>query len=199
MCPAPVRGSQEFPKPTPDDAVALAVSLFETCERVDMAHIADRLGVGRSTLYRWVGDRERLMDEVIHTTTQALLKSMRRRVRGKGLDRTISAVRAYLEATTQYEPLRSLAQREPRLALQVIMSPDGVFASHTREMLRHQLAKDLPEVTISDGVLETLTSTNLALVWASIAGGYDPGIPKALEIVRIVVTAHAHRPPARGM
>ena len=95
-----------------------------------MAQIATRLGVGRSTLYRWVGDRDALMDQVIDATTTKLSKSVSRRIRGKGLDRVASAVRVYLEATTRYEPLRSLAQREPQVALHVFMNPDGVFAAH---------------------------------------------------------------------
>lgn len=195
MSPAPVRGSLEFPKPTADDAVALAVDLFESGERVDMAHIAQRLGVGRSTLYRWVGDREELMDRVILQTSRKLSASIRRRVRGRGLDRIVCAVRLYLDATTQYEPLRSLAEREPRLALQVIMSPDGVFAAHTRELLRKQLDLDLPELAVSEQVLEVITSTNLALVWASIAGGYDPGISTAIEVLRTVLLAQMNGEP----
>lgn len=155
-----------------------------------MAQIADRLGVGRSTLYRWVGDREALMDRVIDETTIKLARSVQRRVRGQGLERTMSAVRVYLEATTKYEPLRSLAEREPHLALHVVMNPDGVFARNTREGLRAQIQRDLPDIEVPDDVIDVINSTNLALVWAAIAGGYDPQIHQAVEIVRTVIGAH---------
>jgi AcrR family transcriptional regulator len=155
-----------------------------------MAQIADRLGVGRSTLYRWVGDREALMDRVIDQTTITIARSVQGKVRGKGLERTISAVTVYLNATTKYEPLRSLAQREPQLALHVFMNPDGVFARNTREGLREQLRRDIPDLEIPDDVIEVLNMTHLALVWASIAGGYEPHIERALSILRTVVTSH---------
>ncbi len=190
MCPAPVRGNAEFPKPTSQDAIDVAIATFEAGQRVDMAQIAERLGVGRSTLYRWVGDREALMDRVIDETTIKLAKSVQRRVRGKGLDRTASAVRVYLEATTNYEPLRSLAEREPHLALHVIMNPDGVFARNTRDGLRTQLRNDLPDLDLSEDVIRVINATNLALVWAAIAGGYKPQIDQAVEILRTVVGAH---------
>jgi AcrR family transcriptional regulator len=190
MCPAPVRGNAEFPKPTAQDAIDVAIATFEAGERVDMAQIAQRLGVGRSTLYRWVGDREALMDRVIDATTLKLAASVQRRVRGKGLDRVCSAVRVYLEATTRYEPLRSLAEREPALALHVVMNPDGVFATNTREGLRAQLQRDLPDVSVPDDVIEVLNATNLAVVWASIAGGYDPHIERPLAVLRTVIGAH---------
>jgi AcrR family transcriptional regulator len=190
MCPAPVRGNAEFPRPTSQDAINVAIATFEAGQRVDMAQIADRLGVGRSTLYRWVGDREALMDRVLDETTIKLARSVQRRVRGQGLERTLSAVRVYLEATTKYEPLRSLAEREPHLALHVVMNPDGVFARNTREGLSAQIQRDLPDVDVPDEVIDVINSTNLALVWAAIAGGYDPQIHKAVEIVRTVIGAH---------
>lgn len=190
MCPAPVRGNAEFPKPTAQDAIDVAIATFEAGQRVDMAQIAERLGVGRSTLYRWVGDREALMDRVIDETTIKIAKSVQRRVRGKGLDRTVSAVKVYLKATTEYEPLRSLAEREPHLALHVFMNPDGVFARNTRDGLRRQLQTDLPDVAVPDDVIEALNATNLALVWASIAGGYEPHIERAISVLRTVVSAH---------
>lgn len=190
MCPAPVRGNAEFPKPTAQDAIDVAIATFEAGERVDMAQIADRLGVGRSTLYRWVGDREALMDLIIDATTIKLAKSAQRRVRGKGLDRTLSAVKVYLKVTTSYEPLLSLAEREPNLALHVIMNPDGVFARNTRDGLRAQLSRDLPDAEIPDDVVEVLNATNLALVWASIAGGYEPRIDRVIAVMRTVVSAY---------
>jgi AcrR family transcriptional regulator len=170
--------------------VSVAIATFEAGERVDMAQIAERLGVGRSTLYRWVGDREALMDRVIDATTIKLATSVQRRVRGKGLDRTASAVRVYLSATTKYEPLRSLAEREPHLALHVFMNPEGVFATNTLQGLKRQLRDDLPDLDIPDDVVEVLNVTHLALVWASIAGGYEPQTERAVAILRTVVGAH---------
>lgn len=192
MNPAPVRGNTEYPSPTPDDAVALAITTFEDCERVDMARIAQDLGVGRSTLYRWVGGREALMDRVMDHASLTLAQSSRRRVRGKGLDRVVSAVRVYLEATTNYEPLRSLAHREPRLALQVVLNPDGVFAANTRAGLKFQIDKDLPGVSVSEETLDVINYTNLAMVWAAIAGGFHPRIDRAMTIVRTLIDAEAN-------
>lgn len=190
MCPAPVRGNKEFPSPTADDAIAVAVEVFEAGDRIDMAQIADRIGVGRSTLYRWVGDRDALIERVMDEASVKLAVASRRRIRGQGLDRVASAVRVYLEATASYEPLRQLASREPRVALHVIMNPDGRFASSTLSGLRVRLATDLPDVELPDDVLEVINSTNLAVVWASIAGGFDPGIERAVQLLRLVVSAH---------
>ena len=53
-------------------------------ERVDMRAIAADLGVGRATLYRWFGSRERLLGEVIARETEGYFAHVRTRVRGRG-------------------------------------------------------------------------------------------------------------------
>lgn len=131
------------------------------------------------------------MDHVMDHASRSLAKASRRRVRGKGLDRVASAVRSYLEATTSYQPLRSLAQREPRLALHVVLNPDGVFAANTRTGLKSQIHKDLPGVSVSETTLDVINYTNLAVVWAGIAGGFDPRIDRAVTIVRTLIGAEA--------
>jgi AcrR family transcriptional regulator len=184
-----VKGNAEFPRPTPEDVIRLAIDTFEAGERVDMAALSQRLGVGRSTLYRWVGDREALMDRVIEATTIKLAMAVQDRFTGTGLEYTLSAVREYLLATTAYEPLRSLAQREPNLALQVFFNPDGAFAASTLSGLRQRLDTDLPDLVVSDETLRVINATSLAMAWASIAGGYEPKIDEAVNVIRIVLEA----------
>jgi AcrR family transcriptional regulator len=189
MCPAPVKGNAEFARPTPEDVIRVAIDTFEAGERVDMAAMSQRLGVGRSTLYRWVGDREALMDRVIEATTIKLATAVQERFTGTGLQYTLSAVREYLLATTAYEPLRSLAQREPNLALHIFFNPDGAFAASTLSGLRQRLDADLPDVVISDETLMVINATSLAMAWASIAGGYEPQIDEAVNVIRTVLEA----------
>lgn len=155
-----------------------------------MAEIANRLGVGRSTLYRWVGDRDALMDQVVDYTTQRIAKSVNRRLRGKGLDRVASYLRAYLDAMTRSEPLQSLVEREPYLALQVFMDPDGVLATHLRAGLRQQLDENVP-YGVDDTMVAVLSEMGRALVWAGLAGGYEPRVDDVVLVLRTVVTAHA--------
>lgn len=189
MCPAPVRGNAQYPAPTAQDALDVAMAAFENDSRIDMAQIAVRLGVGRSTLYRWVGDREALVDQVLTAATERLARSAKRRVRGHGLDRVVSAVRAQLEGMTRYEPLRRLAGREPQLVVQVFLDADSACATSIRERLRHQLREDLPEVVVPDDVIDVLSATNLSVVWASLVTGQDARIDPCLAILRIVVGA----------
>jgi len=52
-------------KVTAMDAFKLARSKWLAGERLDVGRIAQELGVGRATVFRWVGTRENLYGEVI--------------------------------------------------------------------------------------------------------------------------------------
>jgi hypothetical protein len=54
-----------FRKPTPQDAFELGRATFVANERVDMQALTARLGVARTTLHRWVGTRESLLDRIL--------------------------------------------------------------------------------------------------------------------------------------
>ena len=50
-------------------------------ERVDLTIVARDLGLGRATIYRWFGSRERLVAEVIADDSDVLISRHRREVR----------------------------------------------------------------------------------------------------------------------
>ncbi len=54
----------DFRRPTREDAINLARARFISGERVEMQVLAAELDIGRTTLYRWVGEREQLLEEV---------------------------------------------------------------------------------------------------------------------------------------
>ncbi len=66
-------GESEDRRPTALDAFALARADFMAGRRIDLQSIAARLGVNRVTLYRWVGNREQLLVEVIWWLTERTL------------------------------------------------------------------------------------------------------------------------------
>ena len=51
-------------------AVDAATRLYLACEALDMSALANSLGVGRATLYRWVGNREDLLGTVLAEATE---------------------------------------------------------------------------------------------------------------------------------
>src|SRR5689334_5844433 len=73
-----------FRKPTPQDAVDLARAAFVANERVDMQALTARLGVARTTLHRWVGTRESLLDRILGDLAGEFWDLARAEAQGEG-------------------------------------------------------------------------------------------------------------------
>jgi AcrR family transcriptional regulator len=61
------------PVAIPDPIFAAAVDTFVAGQRLDMRSLARRVGVARATLYRRVGNREQLLDQVLWWRARRLL------------------------------------------------------------------------------------------------------------------------------
>ena len=75
----PARAAEPiFRRPTAEDALALARDQFLAGERVEMGALAEQLGINRTTLYRWVGEREQLMGTLFSALIDEWLAAMSR-------------------------------------------------------------------------------------------------------------------------
>ena len=61
------------PATIPGPIFAAAVDTFVAGQRLDMRSLARRVGVARATLYRRVGNREQLLDQVLWWRARLLL------------------------------------------------------------------------------------------------------------------------------
>ena len=61
--------------------------MFRAGGRIDMVALAGELGVARATLYRWTGDRDRLLADLCMSELEAIIDHLDRTTRGAGADR----------------------------------------------------------------------------------------------------------------
>jgi AcrR family transcriptional regulator len=191
-----VESLPEFRRPTAEDVLPVALWLFERGERVDMNTVATRLGVGRTTLYRWAGDREQLIDRVILASIGGLWQRARAQAKGDGLELVLDAIARFVMTTATYDPLVQLAQREPEVVLRLLLDRDGlatraIAAGFAREIEEHT------SLEVPDEVCGVLALAGNALVWANVAAGREPDIDAIITLVRTVLTAHGSTAAAR--
>ena len=159
--------------------------LFVRGQRVDMQTLAAALGVGRTTLYRWVGDRERLIAEVLGALTDQTWELAAAPATGEGLERVLDTIRRFMQVTADFPPLRHFAEREPALALRILLSQDGVVADRLRAGARRTLEENLPNAGhISPETVDILVQVGTALEWTPIAIGEEPEIQRAIVLMR---------------
>jgi AcrR family transcriptional regulator len=71
---------------TPADAFIRAREIVQAGKRLDMLALAAELGIARATLYRWTGDREQLLSDILWTNIHALFEHVVRTTRARGAD-----------------------------------------------------------------------------------------------------------------
>ena len=93
--------------------------------RVDVQAIAAKLGLGRTTIYRWFGSREELIGEVLVRVTEPLLAEARAGARGRGAERILDTFDRFNHALVEAPALRTFVERERDAAVRIITSGAG--------------------------------------------------------------------------
>jgi len=177
-------------RPRREHAIEFALRTFAAGERVDMQTLAAQLGVGRTTLYRWVGDREQLIGEALGILTNQVWDAIIAEQERNGIEGALERIRRFMEVTSSFAPLRRFAETEPGPALRVLMTADGPVAQALREGSTRAYEASMgvpadPEVT------EVLVQLGTALEWAPIVAGEEPAIDRAIDLMRTVLSGHA--------
>lgn len=174
-----------FQRPNRRHAIDLARNTFLRGERVDMGELCDTLGIGRTTLYRWVGEREQLIGEVLGELVDMGWDLVIERARGEGPERALDAARRFMELTANFLPLRQFAEREGQLALRVLLSPSGTVAQRIRAGSVRALKASTPDADqINPELIDIAVQVGTALEWAPIAIGQEPEIARATRLIR---------------
>jgi len=177
---------------TPLDALKAARRHFLKKERVDMVELAAELGVGRATLYRWVGSREQLLGEVLWTMTEAGLAQARADAKGQGAEWVLSIYAAMGDQIVANEPLHHFIETEPELALRVMTSK----ASPQQRRMTDAWRDILEEAARGKGLKLRLDADTMAYVlvriaesflWSDLITGEQLDLAKANDVARALL------------
>ena len=179
-------GIPQLVRPSRDVAIEVAGAFFRRGLRVDMGTVADKLGVGRTTLYRWVGGREQLVGEVLARLTDMAWELVEQRVTDQGVEHAVQSIEEFMTLTANWPPLREFAEREPQFALRVLLRAEGPVQAHIRGGIEASLRRHVPELEIeaNHDLLDTIVQIGTALEWAPIAIGEEPAIERAVQLIR---------------
>jgi AcrR family transcriptional regulator len=167
----------------------LARARFLAGERVEMNQLTADLDIGRTTLYRWVGEREQLIGEILGKLVDEWVALVEAQARGTGVDRFLDVLRRYLQHAAGSTALTEFTRREPALALRVLMDRDGQVAQHSDYAIRRILNEADPAVELPADTVRAITLVAITLVWAYIATGQEPDIDGAVTLTRTLLEA----------
>ncbi len=127
---------------TPADALRRARRLWLKGERVHLASLADDLGIGRATLFRWVGNKDLLIGEVLWSLYEPVRQEALTITPGQGVEFVVGAYRHINSTILHFGPLRRFINQDPEYALKILTSSQSVLHTRTVEantqMLKEQ-------------------------------------------------------------
>jgi AcrR family transcriptional regulator len=179
---------------TPLDALDLATRKWLKGERLDIGRLAQELGIGRATLFRWVGTREQLYGEVLRKVYARQRQDLLQTAEGTGLDLLENVVRRNLEALAASTALRKFIEHDPEFAIRLLTSPSGSAQQHSVDVEVDLLRRVVAEARITPqldlhSLAHIIVRIGEAFLYAGTIGGTKPDIEKAVVAIRILVSA----------
>lgn len=185
----------------PADVVALATRAYLDGEAIDMSALAQQLGIGRATLYRWVGKREELLGVVLAEATERTFRAAERQAgppttRG-GAEYVVDVLALFMRSVLAAPGLKALTQREPMVFIRLATTPGAVedrAAALVEELLEREhtaerLSLALPVPALAVAIVRVCDFH----MYAHLLGRGVPEVDTALEIVRVLVGAEPAR------
>lgn len=177
---------------TADDAYAAATRAYLAGRRVDMRELATDLGVARTTLYRWTGDRDQLLTDVIWSLSETLIDDVwARTARRRGVNRLVEALRLYLTAIVESRALHAFLQNETYAALRLLTArgpfQDRLVAAVKRLALEEQARGTFTPPADPDLLAYGIVRLMEGFVYNDAIIEREPAIDEAMAMVRLVL------------
>ncbi|WP_067833853.1 QsdR family transcriptional regulator [Nocardia lijiangensis] len=106
-------------------AIEVARRKFLVGDRLDMQKLAAELGVDRSTLFRWVGNRDRLLATVLWSLAEPTYRAAVASTTRNGAARIADATGAFGQALIDAPYFRTFLRREPERALRLLTTKES--------------------------------------------------------------------------
>ena len=178
----------------PLDVLAEGRRRFLRGSRLDMRELAADLKISRATLYRWVGDRERLLGEILWSLAERGLADARAYAGdAAGPEWVVRFYSRFMEIVATFEPIRRFVETEPDAALRVLTSSHGVQRLRLIQTMRGileekasagELALRLP----AEDLAFVMIRVGESFIWREFITGEEPDISRAADVVRVLLS-----------
>ena len=181
-------------------AIDAATRIYLDGGALDMSALAEELGVGRTTLYRWVGNRENLLSTVLaEATVRTFRKAAADADRGGGVEHVLDVMHRFMRAVAAAPPLQALSKREHLLFIRLTMMPGPVETAAARmitEMLETEAAAGRMTLPLPAAVLgQAIVRLCDAHLYANLLGRDEPEIETALGLAAALLGAPSRTEP----
>jgi AcrR family transcriptional regulator len=177
--------------PTRVDLLAVARRRFLKGQRLDMQAMGAELGVSRTTVYRWAGNHDQLLAEVMSRLAYETFQLAERGVRQSGRARVLEVYSNFLTLLATSEPLRVALRRDPGQFLRAATRPGPVKRTLTgllEELLRREVERGTLRLSVDLVALASaMVRIGEATVHADLLAGEEPDVRSSVDIVALLL------------
>lgn len=171
-------------------ALVRARKTFIGGDRVDMGTLAASLGVDRTSLFRWVGNRDALLSEVLWSLAVPTLVQVEESTADlRGGERVAALLTAFIDDLIRAEYFRVFLRREPARALRLLTTADSPiqrrYLATTAWVVRRELGEEPFDGTIApDELAYLLVRVSESFTYADLITGEEPSTERARTAIR---------------
>ncbi|QAY72180.1 hypothetical protein ET445_01325 [Agromyces protaetiae] len=195
---APSWLSQRLVPGVHDDAVrafGFARETFISGKRIDMGALAARLGVDRTSLFRWVGNRDALLSEVLWSLAVPTLVQAEQAVADyEGAERVAELLTHFVDDLSGSDYFREFSRREPSRALRLQTTRDSEIQRRYVATIEFLVRRDMGDEPLDGAIGAHDLATLLARVsesftYADQIAGEPPSVERARTAFRVLLRA----------
>lgn len=170
---------------------------FLAGRRLDMRELAADMGISRATLYRWVGDRERLLGEILWSLAEGGIEQARSHAdataTGPGADWIARFCSRFMELTSTFPPLRRFVEAEPDTALRVLTSHHGMQHQRLIATLRGLLAERVAAGSLTlridaADLAYVIIRVAESFIWREVITGEESDLTRAGDVIKVLLS-----------
>ena len=173
--------------------------------QLDMGALAQQLGIGRATIFRWAGSRDALLAEVIWSFHQPDIEAALTKSKLRGAELLAHLCRCSMQAALEFEPMRRWSESDPEYALKILNSEQNVIfqraTAFTEQVLLREQAEGYiqPMMPLTE-LARLLVRIETSFLFSDLACGQPPSIDSACTAVWVLCQARHDdiTPPQRG-
>jgi hypothetical protein len=173
-------------------AFRLARRRFLAGERVDMTALAAELSINRVTLYRWIGNRDELLVEILWSLAASTLERERARTRKRGADRIVQIIGRFVAAVLSNPGMSRFLAEEGELAMRLLTRRQTGFQPRLIVFVEDLLAEEVRRGSLElpadlHDVAYTIVRIVESYVYLDRITGEDPDARRAESILRLLL------------
>jgi AcrR family transcriptional regulator len=156
----------------------------------DLVRELSRRGVGRATVFRWVGSREQLYGEICSQLFTKQLERAEQAAKGKGVDKLIDILEALLRALANAAPLRYFVEQDPEFAMRVLTSRASPVQYRCVQQIRELVFQLVPEPALpAEELAYIIVRVTESFLYRDVITGDSGDIDAAVRAIRVLLTA----------